>query len=162
MPAAGYFWAINAASGAVIWSRLIGFTKSACQDAPGGIFGVGPTAVVNRSTGVVYATGGDGSVWSLSMVTGTPTKGWPVVAVNGSQLFSYGALTLYDGYLYVTYAGYCDTVSAAFGHSSFTFWWESWVNLLLHVLPPCHALVEVHACRDPRLMPCSLISITAF
>jgi outer membrane protein assembly factor BamB len=108
----GLFDAIDAQSGAVLWSKTLGSTTSTCQDLPGGVFGITDTAVFDRTTDRVYVADGQDEVHALAMDTGQEAAGWPVAATPYvSQEHVYAALTYNPSnqLLYVETASYCDT-----------------------------------------------------
>lgn len=111
---AGKFYALNADTGAVIWSASLGTITSACADLPGGTFGITGTATYDKSTNRVYVADGKDQVHALGMATGTEATGWPVTVTNQfSSNHIYGALTFNpnNGMLYVTTGSLCDSGS---------------------------------------------------
>jgi hypothetical protein len=107
----GVFYALNAATGATIWSRQLGTITSACMDLPGGTFGITSTATFDRSTNPprIYVADGKDRVYALNMVTGATISGWPVKIANQfTENHVYGALTLSNGTLYVGTGSFCD------------------------------------------------------
>jgi glucose dehydrogenase len=61
----GTFHAVNADTGAEVWTRQLG-TNLTCA----GVLGVTDTAVVDRSTNLLYVVGGDGQLYALDLATG--------------------------------------------------------------------------------------------
>lgn len=109
----GDFYALDAATGQVLWQKNLGSEQTSCEDMPDGVFGVGGAAVVDRTTaaGVVYVAGGDGAVHALSLASGQEQPGWPVRNVfDPRQEHVYGGLNERAGKLYVTVASHCDFV----------------------------------------------------
>jgi outer membrane protein assembly factor BamB len=104
----GNFYALNAATGKLIWSQNLGVQHNSCQDLPNGSFGVSSTATLDRTTNMVYAVGGQGKAYALDMSTGAIKSGWPVSLVDPSVLHVYGAVNLFGGKLYAAAASYCD------------------------------------------------------
>ena len=101
--------AIDATTGAVIWSRNVGSVKTGCFDIPDGVFGVGGTPVIDRQAGVLYLAGGDGAMHAMDLATGAEAPGWPIAGVyDPKQEHVYGGLEEVGGLLYVTTAGLCD------------------------------------------------------
>jgi outer membrane protein assembly factor BamB len=109
---AGGFYALNADTGATIWSKSLGTVASGCLDLPGGTFGVTGTATFDKATHRVYVADGKDQVHALDMATGAEAAGWPVTVT--SQFTSnhiYGALTFNpnNGMLYAETGSFCDT-----------------------------------------------------
>ncbi len=105
----GIFYAIDASSGGKVWQRNLGMVHTPCPDMPGGVFGIGGAAVIDRASGLVYVAGGDGNVHAMDLATGAEAGGWPVKKVfKPKHEHVYSALNLFDGDLYVTLAGECD------------------------------------------------------
>lgn len=107
----GEFYALDAGSGDVLWTRSLGSTTSSCDDLPGGVFGITGTATFDRATKRVYVADGQDMVHALDMGTGAEAPGWPVTITSAvSQEHIYSALTYNpaNGLLYVQTAGYCD------------------------------------------------------
>lgn len=107
----GAFYALDAGSGHVLWSRSLGSATSTCDELPGGVFGITGTATFDRATNRVYVGDGRDKVDALDMRTGAEAPGWPVaVTTNVSGEHIYSALTYNpaNGLLYAQTAGYCD------------------------------------------------------
>ncbi len=108
----GDFYAIDAATGKVVWQKNLGSVQTGCEDMPDGVFGVGGAGVIDRAQpngGVVYVAGGDGSVHALGLATGRELPGWPVRNVfDATHEHVYGGLNERAGKLYVILASYCD------------------------------------------------------
>jgi len=104
----GTFYAVNIQDGSIVWTKELGYlTNSGCNDLPDGQFGVGSTAVFDRTAGVVYAMGGVGVFFALSMRDGNTI--WSIASVvDPAILRNYGALNLYRNVIYLTFASYCD------------------------------------------------------
>ena len=105
----GAFKAIDASTGATVWSKQLGsYTNAACTDLP--MWGVTGTAALNRSANVVYVADGQNQVHALDIATGAEKSGWPINVALVSEEHIYSALTYNpaNGLLYVETAGYCD------------------------------------------------------
>jgi outer membrane protein assembly factor BamB len=103
--------ALDAANGKVVWRKDLGSVTTDCGDMPGGVFGIGGAAAVDRVRGNLYAVGGDGAVHAFGLASGDERPHWPVTGVfDPAQIHDYGGLTLdaAAGRLYVTFAGHCD------------------------------------------------------
>lgn len=105
----GRIAALDAATGAVIWSHDTGFTTPGCGDLPKGQFGISATAIFVRSEGRVYAMGGDGKAYAYVVGTGAVIPGWPVTILPNAALeHVYGGLNVDNGGLFITTASMCD------------------------------------------------------
>eukprot|EP00798_Chlamydomonas_sp_ICE-L_P021396 gene21396-28352_t len=114
----GHFYAINADTGALIWTRSSGFWDGApCYLLPEGHLGIGGTAQIDRETNLVYmATGlgqgrkpvygvasGLGQVLAYDLATGEIPAGWNMDFLwNPVDAHNYGGITIHKGVLYVT------------------------------------------------------------
>lgn len=112
----GIMFAINADTGATIWSKQLGATSYSCGTFTG-TFGVDSAAVIDRARNRVYVGDGANNVHALDLSTGAEAAGWPVniAAANGHD-FIYAGLTLNpaNGVLYAETATTCD-ISPWFG-----------------------------------------------
>jgi outer membrane protein assembly factor BamB len=105
----GIFTALNAQTGATVWTRTLGTAMSTCHQEPDGIYGITGTAVIDRSTNRVFVADGAGAVYALDLTTGRTMPGWPVkLPVTPSREHVWGALALVSGHLYVPVGGLCD------------------------------------------------------
>lgn len=105
----GTFYAVNVWDGSLVWAVYLGMTQNSCQDLPYGQFGIGSTAVLDRSAGLVYAMGGNGTFYALSMRDGSVAWSLSLAeTVDTSLLRNYGALQLYRNLVFVPFAGFCD------------------------------------------------------
>jgi outer membrane protein assembly factor BamB len=108
----GDFYALDAATGQVLWRKNLGSLQTGCGDMPDGVFGIGGAGLIDRSrlgAGVVYVAGGDGSVHALALTTGQEMFGWPVRNVfQPAQEHVYGGINERAGKLYVVVASHCD------------------------------------------------------
>jgi outer membrane protein assembly factor BamB len=107
--ALGDLYALDAATGEVVWTRNLGSQTTSCDDMPGGVFGVTDTPVIERATGSLFVAGGDGKLYGLDLATGAPRAGWPVtITSDPAHEHVWSAITLAAGALYVETASYCD------------------------------------------------------
>ena len=106
----GVFYALNEATGKVIWKRFLGFvTKKTC-----GSRGLTSTATVapDPVTGAltVYVAGGNGYLYALSAATGAVT--WRhVVALPSSKVnnyYNWSSPTVFNGHVYIGVSSQCD------------------------------------------------------
>lgn len=105
----GYLYAVNSATGALVWKRSLGTEKPACPYFPGDVFGLSSTPAVDKSAGTVYAAGGNGRLYAMSLSSGKNVSGWPLTMTKDpGHEYVYGAVTRSNGQLYVALASYCD------------------------------------------------------
>jgi outer membrane protein assembly factor BamB len=116
--------ALDASTGAQIWSRSLGnpVPRSALRCGNISPLGITGTPVIDVGTGAVYLdaavagpSGPHHRIFALSLEDGNTLPGWPVDvadALRGSQPFNSrdqnqrGALTIVDGTLYVPFGGH--------------------------------------------------------
>ena len=131
-----YVYALDAATGTVVWQSNVGAPVAAshlpCGDIPP--LGITGTPVVDLSARTMFfdaMTTPDGGttkrhlIYALNVDTGTTNSGWPVdvnaTAKFGTNSFTSGtqnqrsALGLFDGYVYVTYSGLDGDCSTYYG-----------------------------------------------
>jgi outer membrane protein assembly factor BamB len=106
----GTFHAVNADTGAEVWSRQLG-TNVTCA----GVLGVTDTAVIDRSTNLLYVAGGDGKLYALDLATGQDAPGWPLQITSFPNEYVWSAITEFDGSLYVAIASRCDGLGTNYG-----------------------------------------------
>src|ERR671919_518849 len=107
---AGYLYALDAATGEIVWERSLGAVKTDCQDMPHGRFGITGTPVVDRSTDRIYVVAGDGNAYAINMATGEIQPGWPVaITATPEREQVYGGMNLWEGRLYPAVASVCLT-----------------------------------------------------
>lgn len=108
----GSFDAIDADTGAVVWTRQLGdYLNSSCSDLAGSPFGITGSATFDRSRGRIYVGDGQDKVYALNMADGTIVSGWPVsLGATVSQNHQYSGVVLNpsNGMLYASTASYCD------------------------------------------------------
>jgi outer membrane protein assembly factor BamB len=105
----GDLYALDAADGHIVWHRNLGSQTTACDDTPGGVFGITDTPVVDRASASLFVAGGDGTLAALDLATGTPRAGWPLtITADPAREHVWAAVTLTGGALYVETASYCD------------------------------------------------------
>lgn len=110
----GFFVAVNATSGSVLWSKHLGSQATACSDIPDGIFGITGTPVIDRSRNRIYAVDGQGILMAFDLATGNVAAGWPsggVQVVDDPTVdHVYSALSFDSStnLLFVPTASYCD------------------------------------------------------
>jgi outer membrane protein assembly factor BamB len=108
----GQVVALDADSGAIVWSHQVGTRKLVavpnCQASLDNRYGVTATLTIDRTAGRVYAVDVNGLAWALALGSGQVIGGWPVrVHAQGDQ-FVWGGLTLSRGWLYAGIASRCD------------------------------------------------------
>jgi outer membrane protein assembly factor BamB len=107
----GGFGAIDADTGALIWSTNVHYQHTTCGDFINGDAGVTGAATIDRTTNRVYVAGGDGKLYAFDLGTGALIAGWPQVITSAPALkHVYGALTLdpVSHEIYAELASYCD------------------------------------------------------
>jgi len=106
----GVFYALDRNTGAVVWSRFLGFvTKKTCNAR-----GITATATVAldpvSSAPVVYIAGGDGYLYALNAATGA-TKWRSVIAIPSStesDYYDWSSPTVANGSVYIGVSSQCD------------------------------------------------------
>jgi DNA-binding beta-propeller fold protein YncE len=108
----GDLLAVDATTGTVAWRDRLGSVATACQDLPGGVFGISGTPVLDPETNRLYVADSsptEVAVYAVDAATGDVEPGWPVtVSHDPTHVHVWGALTLSAGLLDVTTAGMCD------------------------------------------------------
>ena len=102
----GYEYALNGATGAVLWKTFLGqtFPASTCSPAYAGI---SSSAAVQN--GVVYVGGGDSNWYALDAATGNVL--WKVYTGDNSATgghYNWSSPLLYNGYAYIGIASFGD------------------------------------------------------
>jgi outer membrane protein assembly factor BamB len=130
----GRVLALDAGSGRVLWHHQVAVKRlPGCQTSPDGRYGVTATMVVDRRAGEVFAADVSGRAWAFHLATGKMVRGWPV-RVNPSMSgdFTWGALAISRGRLYVPIGSVCDSgyyhggiVSVQLGHPKRMHVWHT-------------------------------------
>jgi len=125
----GGVYALNAASGTIVWRRRFGTVRTPCPYMPGKRFGISGTPAIDRGAGRVYVVSGHGRVFALDLATGAVIPGWPVrITRHPDREQVFGAVTLWQGRLYLGVASNaCD-------------------------FPPFHGRVVAVDAQSPRLL----------
>ncbi|HET7815461.1 MAG TPA: LamG-like jellyroll fold domain-containing protein, partial [Candidatus Baltobacteraceae bacterium] len=99
----GMFYAYNASTGAVIWSKQLGTQSYMCGSSSYS-FGVNGAPAIDRTTNRIYVGDGAMKVHALDLGTGAEQSGWPVAigTLTGAD-FIYAGLT-YNGANHLLYA----------------------------------------------------------
>ena len=107
----GDYMAINAASGMIIWKRHLGaYIDLNCFDLPQNSFGFTGTGYIDRYYyQSIFVVSGLGALYRLQLIDGTTVSPWPLNVYDPSVDHSYGAITYYNGILYLTTASRCDS-----------------------------------------------------
>jgi outer membrane protein assembly factor BamB len=107
----GYFYAINEATGALIWKRFIGYVPGLTCGAEG--FTSTATVAPDPTTGdaTVYVYGATGYLYALNAANGTNV--WPpaVVAIPSttkSDYYAWSSPLVLDGHIYLGVSSGCD------------------------------------------------------
>lgn len=107
----GVFYALDEATGAVLWQRLLGYTTElSCGEG----YGVISTATVATDpvsgTLTVYVGGGDGYLYALNAATGEILFRKFVVDIGTTENegFIFGSPTIVNGKIYIGVSSQCD------------------------------------------------------
>jgi len=105
----GDLYAIDAASGTMVWHRNLGSQQTRCGDMPDGVFGVSGSPFLDRANNRMFVVGGDGKMYALDLSTGDTLSGWPVaITLDPAHEHTYGAVNINNGIAYAEIASYCD------------------------------------------------------
>jgi outer membrane protein assembly factor BamB len=105
----GDLYAIDVASGTMVWQRNLGSQQTSCHDIPDGIFGVSGSPFLDRANNRMFVVGGDGNMYALDLSTGDTLAGWPVaVTTDPAHEHTYGAVNVNHGIAYAEIASHCD------------------------------------------------------
>jgi outer membrane protein assembly factor BamB len=105
----GDLYAIDVASGTMVWHRNLGSQQTSCHDMPDGVFGVSGSPFLDRTNNRMFVVGGDGNMYGLDLSTGATLSGWPVaVTTDPAHEHTYGAVNVNNGIAYAETASYCD------------------------------------------------------
>jgi outer membrane protein assembly factor BamB len=105
----GDLYAIEVASGTMVWQRNLGSQQTSCPDIPDSIFGVSGSPFLDRANNRMFVVGGDGNMYALDLSTGATLPGWPVaVTSDPAHEHTYGAVNVNNGIAYAEIASYCD------------------------------------------------------
>jgi outer membrane protein assembly factor BamB len=106
----GMFYAIDANTGAVVWSKQLGTTTYVCSGI-NSLWGIEGSPVLDRARNRVYTPDGQNVVHALDLATGAEANGWPVSAAPVTHHdFIHAALNYNpaNGLLYATTGSTCD------------------------------------------------------
>ena len=110
----GYFVAVNANTGALLWRKSLGSQSTGCGDIQDQIFGITDAPTIDRMQNRVYVVDGKGILWAFDLATGNVAAGWPaggVQVVDDPTLDHDWSSLAFDPahhVLYVPTASYCD------------------------------------------------------
>src|SRR5438552_6068654 len=105
----GDLYAIDVASGTMVWHRNLGSQQTSCHDIPDGIFGVSGSPFLDRTNNRMFVVGGDGKMYALDLSTGATLSGWPVaVTTDPAHEHTYGGVNVNNGIAYAEIASHCD------------------------------------------------------
>jgi outer membrane protein assembly factor BamB len=105
----GDLYAIDVASGTMVWHQNLGSQQTDCGDMPDGVFGVSGSPFLDRANNRMFVVGGDGKMYALDLSTGATLPGWPVViTLDPAHEHTYGAVNVSNGIAYAEIASYCD------------------------------------------------------
>jgi outer membrane protein assembly factor BamB len=130
----GMFYALDEATGAVLWQQLLGYTTSITCGSGHGVTS-SATLATDPASGMltVYVGGGDGYLYALDAATGNIRFRQFVTDVGTTQNlgFIWGSPTIVNGMIYLGWASACDNPLVRSGIKSFdqrsgrllnTFW----------------------------------------
>ncbi len=105
----GDLYAIDVATGTMVWQRNLGSQLTGCIDMPDNIFGVSGSPFLDRANNRMFVVGGDGNMYALDLSSGATRPGWPVaVTTDPAHEHTYGGVNVYNGIAYAEIASYCD------------------------------------------------------
>jgi glucose dehydrogenase len=105
----GDLYAIDVASGTMVWHQNLGSQQTSCHDMPDGVFGVSGSPFLDRTNNRMFVVGSDGNMYALDLSTGATLSGWPVaVTADPAHEHTYGAANINNGVAYAETASYCD------------------------------------------------------
>jgi outer membrane protein assembly factor BamB len=105
----GNLVALNAETGALVWTRNLGSIATRCKMTPDGVWGVTAAPVIDRTGNRIYAVGGTDELYALDLGTGAIATGWPLsLSTNPKREQDWGALSFSGGEVYVVIASNCD------------------------------------------------------
>jgi outer membrane protein assembly factor BamB len=114
----GGVFALNATTGAGVWSVQLPAVQTTCDDfaASGGVVGVIATPTIDTTQNRMFVTAGDGTLHALDIATGNELPGYPLqlLAPGFSPALNlvYGSPTLYQSPLGAVQVMYIGTASA--------------------------------------------------
>jgi outer membrane protein assembly factor BamB len=107
----GNFFALDLATGTVIWQRFLGFVPALTCQYPKGITATA-TVAPDPATGAltVYVAGGDGNLYALSADTGATVWQSTIAAPSSTQndYYDWSSPTVSNGKIYVGMSSECD------------------------------------------------------
>ncbi len=107
----GVVSAIDADTGALVWSKQVDTTTFSCSPNHTTLWGVEGTAAIDRAHNRLFIPDGGNSVHALDLSTGTEAPGWPInIAPKNNLDFIHNGLNYNpsNGYLYVGTSSVCD------------------------------------------------------
>jgi outer membrane protein assembly factor BamB len=102
---AGSVYAVDSASGKVVWQRSLG----AVQTAECGKWGITSTGAIDLERGLLYEISADGLLHALALATGDEAAGYPITLITNNRYeYAWGGLRIANERLYAVVASYCD------------------------------------------------------
>jgi PQQ-like domain len=102
---AGSVYAVDSASGKVVWQRSLG----AVQTAVCGKWGITSTGAIDLERGLLYEISADGLLHALALATGNEAAGYPITLITNNRYeYAWGGLRIANERLYAVVASYCD------------------------------------------------------
>jgi outer membrane protein assembly factor BamB len=114
---AGSLWgatmyAINAATGAVVWQDAVPSQTYNCGGTSSSQFSIGETPAIDRAKKLLYFADGHNQVHAVDLASGKEATGWPITIADYTpdQNFMHGGLTYNpaNGMLYAVTGSTCD------------------------------------------------------
>jgi outer membrane protein assembly factor BamB len=102
---AGSVYAVDSASGKVVWQRSLG----AVQTAECSKWGITSTGAIDLERGLLYEISADGLLHALALATGNEAAGYPITLITNNRYeYAWGGLRIANERLYAVVASYCD------------------------------------------------------
>jgi outer membrane protein assembly factor BamB len=101
----GSVYALDAATGRILWERDLGTTETAdC-----GTWGITSTGAIDLAHRTLFVANADGQLYGLDLGSGEDVPGYPRTVVRRSDFeYVWGGLRIANGRLYVPVASFCD------------------------------------------------------
>jgi outer membrane protein assembly factor BamB len=122
----GFFYALNEATGTVLWKRMIGFQPALSCGQPLGVVSTASVVPVPNPSGtgtmpVVYVAGPDGYLYALDGITGA-VRWRSLIALPSTVIndyFEFSSPTVVGNRIYIGFSSNCDTPFVRGGLAAF-------------------------------------------
>jgi outer membrane protein assembly factor BamB len=105
-------YAINAETGALIWSKRVPFATYSCSTGVTSQFSIAGTPAIDRTKNLIYFADGYNQLHALDLSSGAEASGWPITIATyqPEHNFMHGGLTYNpaNGILYAVTGSTCD------------------------------------------------------